>query len=172
MITLTLGLDPGLACLGHAVLLGPDPLPAYCGVWEHGPGAGTEDERLALYAESLACLLDDLQAEYGAHPSLACLEAQFVSPDPARRKAVLQVAAARGCCLGVLGSRGVSAITVRPQDAKLALAGTGGATKAQMLEAARRRWGLELQAKDEHLADAIGIALAGAARHRTRGWGK
>ena len=58
---------------------------------------------------------------------------------------------------------GMVVVSVQPAEAKIALTGYGAADKRQMVAAARMQFGLEGQLTDAE-ADAIGIALAGAAK--------
>jgi len=70
-----------------------------------------------------------------------------------------------GLLAGLARSRGCPVARVYPVQAKTALAGSAKAGKSAMVEASGRLFGLTT---DQHLADAIGVALHGEAVLRQR----
>ena len=159
-----LGLDMSSTAIGYAVL-------SDGAIFDYGHEdlRGDIAARCAQAATRVAELLD----EHG--PTLVVIE----SPVARHAKAVIPQARVSGAVLGVLSSRLALWQEVPPGVAKRVLAGCGTASKAQMLEAARCRlelvgdayayrgkWGLwhgGVCVLSEDEADAIGVALAGAA---------
>ena len=78
-------------------------------------------------------------------------------------QSALDLAACCGVALGAAGERGLRTYQLSPSEAKVALAGHGGADKDAMMAAARARFGRTLP-KDQ--ADAVGIALAALIKAR------
>ena len=163
-----LGVDPGLAATGYALLDGEKPLA--WGVWRCGPDQGSEEERRAEYCARLRELLASLAVPLEA--VTVALEKQFVAtgrPGPGaqrRAQAALGLALLRWALEQAAREAGVHVVHISPQAAKRALVGHGGAEKRAMLQMARLRLGLTLQAQEEHIADAAGLALAAQAQAR------
>ncbi len=59
---------------------------------------------------------------------------------------------------------GARVLEVSPAEVKSALTGSGRATKEQIQRAVTRMLRLESAPKNEHIADALALALVGAAR--------
>ncbi len=100
-------------------------------------------------------LLTDLSEQHSPAKMRVCIEAPYLGRNAGTTiKLAELVGAYRAlCCLS-----GYAVQEIVPAQAKAALAGIGNASKAQMIDAARLRYGLALPS---HVADAIGIALAG-----------
>jgi crossover junction endodeoxyribonuclease RuvC len=96
-------------------------------------------------------------------PHSAALEAVFVARNP---RAALKLGQARGVALAVCGGVGLPTTEYAPARVKGAVAGYGGADKAQVQAMVRRLLGLErLPPRDA--ADALAIAICHGAQCRT-----
>ena len=163
-MTTILGLDMSSVIQGYAVICnGVITAHGYHGL------SGDIAQRCAHAARNTAALLD-LYA-----PTVVVIE----SPVGQYAKSVIPQARVSGAVLGVLYHRDALWHEVAPSVAKRVLAGCGNANKAQMVMAAATRLGLRghiatkrgkvglwrdgacVLSEDE--ADAIGVALAGAA---------
>ena len=142
-----LGVDPGLAATGYA-LLRDDLSVAACGCIRTAPGP--DGERLAEIVRRVRELLD-------ARPAAeAAFEELFVGRN---RSSALGVAQARGALLALLAERGVPVYEYKPSRVKQLLTGYGMAGKAQL----GRMLALQVrdapEGIDEHAADAIAVAV-------------
>lgn len=156
---ITLGLDMSSTCIGWAVA-DCDAIIAY----GHADLPGDIAARCERGATEVLRLLDDYA------PALVVIE----SPVARFAKAVIPQARVSGAVLAVLASRRALWHEVPPSVAKALLAGSGAATKREMVAAAAQRLCLgavELRTHrgkvvtvglTEDEADAIGLALAGA----------
>ena len=94
----------------------------------------------------------------------------------AKNSAMIRLAALRGALEQVGMEAGLQVVRVQPQQAKRALTGKPVATKAQMQEAANSQYGLtgvcgpKRDWPPDHVADALGIALAGNAKLKREDW--
>lgn len=143
---LILGIDPGLAATGWA-LLGSGRSVAGHGTIRTSPAAA--GERLLQIVESIEALV----AAHGVRE--AALEELFMGRN---RTSFLGVAQARGAILCALAGGGVGVHEYKPSQVKSVVTGYGLADKrqiARMLSAQVEVGGTV----DEHAADAIAIAL-------------
>ena len=88
-----------------------------------------------------------------AHPDIDCIAIE--SPVARLAKAVIPQARVSGAILARAALLHIPICEVTPSEGKRALAGSGNATKDQMMVAAFPA----LRIYDEHMADALGIAL-------------
>lgn len=162
-MTRVLGLDPGLATAGWAYRDDLFPgAPWRAGVWRTSPADGDAAQRMALLLNCFRALATSTGAE------VLAMETQYLRPDKPGGvgRSVLLVARVAGAMVGIARERGLGVVEITPQRAKLALAGKGNADKREMVRAANRAYGLNLLLKDEHAADALGMALAGEGEWR------
>jgi crossover junction endodeoxyribonuclease RuvC len=117
---LILGIDPGLASTGFALLSEPS-LVLACSTVVTRPGR--DGERLVVITQHLRKLLDDNP------PAEASLEELFMGRNATSAVAVAQ---ARGAILAVLEERGVPVFEYKPSQVKIILTGYGNADKAQI----------------------------------------
>lgn len=159
-----LGLDMSSVCIGWCLV----PLNAPP-VWGHFDMHSDIAQRCKQASDSISRLLDDYA------PALVVIE----SPVVRFAKSALPQARVSGAVLAVLAQRSALWVEVTPSAAKQVLAGSGSATKAEMVEAARRRlnlsgvvlsyrskFGLWMDGRlhfTEDEADAYALALCGAA---------
>src|SRR5205807_6274258 len=154
MPRLTLGVDPGLAATGYAIL-GDPPEVLACGTIKTAAGL-TSGKRLLQIQRELERLLD------GTPVQEAALEEVFMGSN---RTSAIGVAQARGVVLALLESRGIAAHEYKPAQVKLVVTGYGNADKAQMARmlAAQLR---DLPEGSDHAFDAIAIAVCHARSRR------
>ncbi len=170
-----LGIDPGLAQAGYVVLhrskiwqvpagIGSLTLGPAMAVYRFGPRYGTDVERGAQYVERLDFWCREARVE------VLAIETQFTAlratGAEARGKAhsQQQVSVIRGMLMQAAVTRGLQVVEIAPAQAKKALTGNPQATKEQMIRMVEQRFGIKLKRSEEHIADAIGIALAAERR--------
>lgn len=148
-----LGIDPGIARVGYAVLL-------------------SRGERIVSYA--FGCLETDrthphqvrLAEIHGGvralirkyKPTAVALERLFFQTNA---KTALTVGEGRGVILLAAALAALPVIHVSPQEVKLAVTGYGKADKRQVQEMVRRTLNLRSLPKPDDAADALAIAIAG-----------
>ncbi|HKT82537.1 MAG TPA: crossover junction endodeoxyribonuclease RuvC [Solirubrobacterales bacterium] len=154
-MALVLGIDPGLASTGYA-LLGDDGRVAACGTFKTAPGPS--GRRLLEIVRGIESLLK-------GHPVReAALEELFMGQN---RTSFLGVAQARGAILACLESAGVIVAEYKPSLVKSVVSGYGGADKRQMA----RMLGVQVtvgRPADDHALDAIAIGLCHLRSRRLR----
>lgn len=143
---LVLGIDPGLASTGYAVL-------------DHGSqviGYGCIKTEPGPVGSRLLQIVAELRALIAAHQvTEAGLEELFMGRN---RTSFLGVAQARGAILATLEAAGVPAFEYKPAQVKSVVTGYGAAGKSQIARM------LAVQVKtsariDDHAADAVAIGL-------------
>src|ERR1700682_1050888 len=151
---LILGIDPGLAGTGFALLSGPD-LVLSCSTIVTTPG------RDGAVLREITRHLRDLLA--GHPPSEASLEELFMGRNAT---SAIGVAQARGAILAVLEECGVPVVEYKQSEVKMVLTGYGNADKAQIA----RMLGAQVKVPegriDAHAMDAIAIAVCHARSRR------
>ena len=152
---LLLGIDPGLAATGWA-LLDSDSKVAGCGTIRTAPGPA---------APRLLQIVTEMQGVMATRPiGEAALEELFMGRNAT---SALGVAQARGAVLTALAAAGIAIFEYKPAQVKAALTGYGMADKAQMARMLALQVGLTRGA-DEHATDAIAIALCHARGRRLK----
>lgn len=144
-----LGIDPGLATTGFAVIHDLEILDF---------GVITTEKTLAL-SERL-CLIEkdisDLIAKH--HPDEVYLEELFFG---ANTKTAITVAHARGVIMMSCAKAGIPVHTVTPNAVKSAVTGDGKADKRQVQDMVRRHFSLRSIPKPDDAADALAVAYYG-----------
>jgi crossover junction endodeoxyribonuclease RuvC len=153
-----LGVDPGVARTGVAVVDGaPGALRlihAECLETEPGP----------VDAERLAALFSALELLVAAHrPSAAAVEQLFFASN---RRSAMRVGQARGVVLCALARAGVSVAEYTPLQVKEAVAGWGGAGKAQVSRMTRALLEVDDIPGSDDVTDACAVAVCH--HHRAR----
>ncbi len=151
-----LGLDPGLACLGFAVVECQDfadqrpdcLLPLDFGVIKT-PSSEALGDRLCMIYQDLEALVTQWQ------PDLAAIEKLFFY----RMGNTILVAQARGVLLLVLAQHHIPIVEYTPAQVKQTLTGYGNADKEQIQEAVMQELALEVLPKPDDAADALAVAL-------------
>jgi len=156
-VTRIIGVDPGIASVGVAIL--ENPRAKLIAAQHFEANAKTLDCRVAKYAK----YFDELLEEY--KPDIVAIETQYFAPYGKKTGAVavsiIKVGLVRGAFIGVASIRNIPTMGIYPTEAKLALTGDGSANKNKMIECAQSIFKVELRITEDHVADALGIALAG-----------
>jgi crossover junction endodeoxyribonuclease RuvC len=147
---LILGIDPGLAGTGFALLSGSS-LVLSCSTLVTSPGR--DGVRLLAITKHLRELLADHP------PAEASLEELFMGRNAT---SAIGVAQARGAILAVLEECGVPVFEYKPSQVKLVLTGYGNAGKAQIARMLSAQVKVPEGRVDAHAMDAIAIAVCHA----------
>jgi len=151
---LILGIDPGLASTGFALLSEPNLVLMCCTVVT---APGRDGPRLV----AITGRLRELMSEHA--PAEASLEELFMGRNAT---SAIGVAQARGAILAVLEECGVPVYEYKPSQVKMVLTGYGNADKAQIA----RMLGAQVKVPegkiDDHARDAIAIAMCHARSRR------
>ena len=144
-----LGLDPGLAATGYAVVARRGGrLTAVVHGTIRTPARAPHPERLALLYDGVVALAGDHLLRGAA------LEAWFVHPVS---RSAMAVAEARGAILVALARSGVAVREYSPTEVKQAVTGHGRADKGQVRAMVARLAGVE--PGSDHAADALAAAI-------------
>jgi crossover junction endodeoxyribonuclease RuvC len=147
---LILGIDPGLAGTGFALLSGSD-LVLSCSTLVTSPGR--DGVRLLAITKHLRDLLA------ANPPTEASLEELFMGRNTS---SAIGVAQARGAILMVLEECGVPVFEYKPSQVKMVLTGYGNADKAQIARMLGAQVKVPEGRVDAHAMDAIAIAVCHA----------
>ena len=150
---IVLGIDPGIALVGYAVLLvkkaGKKKLIHY--------GAIRTSDLSASHPQCLQVIssaLDALITKYA--PNEAAVERLFLGSNVT---SAIRVGEARGVILLTLANREVPISEYWPSQVKLRVTGTGKANKALVAEQVRLQLALEVTPKPDDVTDAVAVAL-------------
>jgi crossover junction endodeoxyribonuclease RuvC len=148
-VTRVLGVDPGSAATGWAVVEGAGNRFTLAAAGVIRTGSGERPARLAR--------LDSALSEVVAHhrPDAAAVESSFSGRNP---RSGLALAESRGVALAVLGRAGIAVSSYTPTQVKSAVVGYGRAEKRQIVYMVMRLLGLEKQPAQD-AADAMAVAL-------------
>lgn len=146
-----LGIDPGVSRCGYAcVERGSSATRAVAiGVLRTDP-ADPMPQRLAELQVELRSLLDEFQ------PDAVAVERVFFQVNV---RTAMSVGQASGLALAEAASRGIEVAQYSPNEVKLAVAGDGGADKAQIQRMVQHLLGLSIAPKPADAADAAALAL-------------
>jgi crossover junction endodeoxyribonuclease RuvC len=149
-----LGIDPGVARMGFGtvVLRGHQMKAGEYGTLTTGPDKAPEERLVLLYGE-LGRLLKRVK------PEAVAMEELFFSRNA---KTAIAVGQARGVALLACGMAKVPVFGYRPMEVKQAVAGYGGADKAQVGRMVKILLGLTEVPKPDDTADALAIAITHA----------
>ncbi|MCP4902696.1 MAG: crossover junction endodeoxyribonuclease RuvC [bacterium] len=145
-----LGVDPGSAATGWAVVCKTGNTFALEDGGVIRTGKGTRPTRLARLDESLAEIVERLR------PEAAAVESSFSGVNP---RSGLRLAESRGVILAVLGRFAIEVEEYSPSQVKQAVTGYGRAEKAQVKFMVARLLHLE-KTPPADAADAMAVALA------------
>lgn len=152
-----LGVDPGLAATGYAVLEAANGSLQVreCGCVRSRSRHPVEARVHAIY--------DELSAVLSRwHPNLAVLEGLYAAYG-FPRTAIL-MGHVRGVICLAADQTGARVMEVSPAEVKQALTGSGRASKEQIRRAVTRMLSLAEPPDSNHVCDALALALVGAAR--------
>ena len=145
-----IGIDPGLARVGYGIIeVNKDKKVLLdCGVIETSK---KQKEEYRLYE-----IFKDLNELINLwNPNLAAVEKFFFY----RSSTTISVVQARGVIMMVLASKKIQVSEYSPAQIKLTIAGTGKASKKEVIEAVMYNLKLEKPPKPDDSADALAIAL-------------
>ena len=146
-----LGIDPGTARIGYAVIEKKDSDNLNlltCGCLE--PKSKEQKDRLGEISD----LISDLISKY--HPEILAIEKLFFAKNA---KTALSVSEARGVIINSANSFNLKIFDFTPPEVKLAITGYGKAEKEQVRKMACRILRIEIMPKLDDTSDALAIAL-------------
>lgn len=158
---LILGIDPGTALTGYAVVRQDDGEPELVEAGVIRTGA---EELLPARLQAIYAKVKQLAVEH--RPDAAAVEEVFFSRNV---RTALAVGHARGVVLLALADVGVPVAEYKPPVVKQAVTGYGGADKAQMQEMVRLILRLPSVLHPDDAADAAAIALCHLQHRRFEG---
>ncbi len=146
-----LGIDPGLTTTGYGIVASQagTERPIAAGVIRTDPSAPVPVRLREVYRD-----LVELIAEH--RPEAAAIEQVFVN---ANRMTAISVARASGVALLALAEAGLEPGEYTPSGVKMALTGSGDATKYQVQRVVAMRLGLPKPPSPADAADALAVAL-------------
>jgi crossover junction endodeoxyribonuclease RuvC len=145
-----LGIDPGLTRCGYAVLDGGAKLVARAMGVLRTPASEPLPARLAALQSEFAALI----TEY--NPDVVAVEQVFFQVNV---RTAMSVGQASGLALAEASRRGCDVVQYTPNQVKDAVAGWGGADKAQVAKMVQMRLGLAAPPHPADTADAAALAL-------------
>ena len=151
---LILGVDPGLAGTGFALLAEPDVVLS-CSTVVTIPGR--DGARLLTITSHLRAILAE------STPAEASIEEIFMGRNAT---SAVGVAQARGAILNVLEECGIPVFEYKPSQVKVILTGYGNADKSQIGRMLAAQVKMPEGKLDDHARDAIAIALCHARSRR------
>jgi crossover junction endodeoxyribonuclease RuvC len=146
-----IGIDPGIAIVGYAIVSGNKRTPII-----HDYGVLTtpvlHESRLN---ERLYEIYQDLDSILEEHkPDMAVVEKLFFFQN---QKTVIQVAQARGVILALLAKHNVQVIEPTPLQIKQSVTGHGRADKKQMIKIMQKLYGIKEKITPDDAADALAM---------------
>ena len=145
-----IGIDPGLARVGYGIIEieNEKKILLDCGVIETGKDKKEEDRLYEIFKD-----LNELINYW--NPTAAAVEKVFFS----RSSTTMSVVQARGVIMMVLASKKIHVSEFSPAQIKLTSAGSGKASKREVLDAVMYDLKLTKPPKPDDSADALAIAL-------------
>ena len=145
-----LGIDPGLARVGYGLIDSIETKTTMldCGIISTDKILN-EGDRMVEIAEDLSSLIIKWK------PEIAAVEKFFFY----RSSTTISVVQARGVLIMTLARLKVPIIELAPMQIKLAVAGSGKATKSEVLDAVMHELCLQNPPRPDDAADALAIAL-------------
>ncbi|MDC3029615.1 crossover junction endodeoxyribonuclease RuvC [Prochlorococcus sp. AH-716-P13] len=145
-----IGIDPGLARVGYGIIevKNESKILLDCGVIETGKDKKEEDRLYEIFQD-----LNELINHW--KPTAAAVEKFFFY----RSSTTISVVQARGVIMMVLASKKIHVSEYAPAQIKLTIAGSGKASKKDILDAVMNNLDLNKPPKPDDSADALAIAL-------------
>ena len=145
-----IGIDPGLGRVGYGIIDTHHEKKKLldCGVIETNK-TNKEEDRLYEIFNDLNTLVDRWK------PDIAAVEKFFFY----RSSTTISVVQARGVIMMVLASKKINVSEYAPSQVKLTIAGSGKASKKEVIEAVMYNLNLNYAPKPDDSADALAIAL-------------
>lgn len=150
-----LGLDPGTATVGFALVTGTKKNPQ---IQQYGV-LRTLPQPAEMMPYRLLEIGRDLEDLIQMHqPDLAIVEDIFYFKN---QTTIISVAQSRGVCLYLMAKYGMEIRKLTPLQIKQAITGYGRATKKQIQQIVQKIYGLQSLPKPDDAADALAIAWLG-----------
>ncbi len=145
-----IGIDPGLGRVGYGIIEIKDEKKKFldCGVIETNKNKKEEDRLFEIFND-LNTLIESWK------PNFAAVEKFFFY----RSSTTISVVQARGVIMMVLASKKIQVSEYSPSQVKLTIAGSGKASKKEVIEAVMFNLNLNVAPKPDDSADALAIAL-------------
>jgi len=145
-----IGIDPGLARVGYGIIEieNERKILLDCGVIETSKDKKEEDRLYEIFQD-----LNELINHW--NPTIAAVEKFFFY----RSSTTISVVQARGVIMMVLASKKIHVSEYSPAQIKLTIAGSGKASKKDILDAVMYNLDLDTPPKPDDSADALAIAL-------------
>ena len=145
-----IGIDPGLGRVGYGIIEVQKEKKKFldCGVIETNKDKREEDRLYEIFND-LNTLIDHWK------PDIAAVEKFFFY----RSSTTISVVQARGVIMMVLASKNIRVSEYSPSQVKLTIAGSGKASKKEVIEAVMYNLDLNYAPKPDDSADALAIAL-------------
>jgi crossover junction endodeoxyribonuclease RuvC len=147
-----LGLDPGYGRLGYGLI---EKNNNWIKCLKYGVYETPANYPFVNRLEKIYDFVNLLVEQY--KPNEAAVETLFFSKNV---KTAIDVAQARGVMQLALIQKKIKAVDISPQQVKLALAGSGKASKIQVQSMCRRLLALKENPKPDDAADALALAVA------------
>ncbi len=145
-----LGIDPGLARVGYGLIDSIDDQRKFldCGIIQTSKNQ-KEGDRMVEICDDLTELIKKW------NPEIAAVEKFFFY----RSSTTINVVQARGIIIMTLARLKIPIFEFAPMQIKLAVAGTGKASKSEVLESVMKELNLNKPPRPDDAADALAIAL-------------
>ena len=145
-----IGIDPGLARVGYGIIEVNNSIKKFldCGIIETHKKKKEEDRLFEIY-QDLIQLIEVWK------PDCAAVEKFFFY----KSSTTISVVQARGVIMMTLGSKNIPIKEYAPAQIKLAVTGTGKASKREILDSVMLSLNLTYAPKPDDSADALAIAL-------------
>ena len=145
-----IGIDPGLGRVGYGIIEIQHEKKKFldCGIIETN-NTKKEEDRLYEIFNDLNTLIDNWK------PDIAAVEKFFFY----RSSTTISVVQARGVIMMVLASKKIKVSEYAPSQVKLSIAGSGKASKKEVIDAVMYNLNLNYAPKPDDSADALAIAL-------------
>ncbi len=158
-----LGIDPGLAATGYAVVGTFAQGGELCTYGSLKTAAKTLiPERLQMIYRGVSGLLQEWR------PDIMIVEDVYVLDR--YPKAAVQLGEVRGVIALAAQDNGVEVVEMKPTEVKGGLTGNGRASKEQVSRAVKRMLGVKKDIKPDHASDATALALLGLSRRGYYKW--
>lgn len=151
------GIDPGLAATGYAVIEAPARRGELC-AWGHIKTSSKA--QLPVRLQTIFYEVDALFRQW--QPAIVVVEDVYVLDR--FPKAAIQLGEVRGVIYLAAQQHGIGVIKIRPTEVKSALTGNGRAPKDQVNRALRTLLRVRENIKPDHASDAAALALVGLSR--------
>jgi crossover junction endodeoxyribonuclease RuvC len=154
---IVLGIDPGLAATGYAVIDGEN---GRLRVRDSGCARSPSREPLEARVRAIYDAVSEVLAQW--RPEVAVLEGLYA--DYGFPRTAILMGHVRGVICLAAQQAGARIMELSPAEVKSALTGSGRASKEQIRRAVTRMLVLPSPPRSEHVCDALALALVGLAR--------